>query len=45
MLSLAYDVTISAHDRVEIGSDTYHVISVNNAISWQAVTRAVLEAI
>lgn len=45
MLSLAYDVTISAHDRVEIGSDTYHVISVNDHISWQAVTRAVLEAI
>ena len=45
ILSLSYDATISAHDRVEVGSSTYHVISVNDHISWQAVTRAVLEAI
>ena len=45
VLSLPYDATISAHDRVEYDSNTYHVISVNDHISWQAVTRAVLELV
>ncbi len=44
-LSLPHDTVISAHDRVEIGTDTYHVVSVNAGVSWQAVTRAVLELI
>lgn len=45
MLSLPHDTAISAHDRVEFGSSTYNVISVNTDISWQAVTRATLELI
>jgi hypothetical protein len=44
-LSLPYDETIGAHDRVEIGANTYHVVSVNVGVSWQAVTRALLELI
>ena len=44
-LSLPYDTIIAAHDRVEIGSSTYHVVSVNAGVSWQAVMRAVLELI
>lgn len=43
MLSLPYDTTINAHDRVEIGSNTYNVISVNVDVSWIGVVRAVLE--
>ena len=45
VLSLLHDATIAAHDRVEVGSNTYHVISVNEGVSWQAVTRATLELI
>lgn len=45
ILSLPYDTVIGANDRVEIGSYTYHVVSVNDRISWEAVTRAVLELI
>jgi hypothetical protein len=45
VLSLPYDTTIGAHDRVECGGNTYHVISVNDNISWQAVARAVLELV
>jgi hypothetical protein len=45
ILSLSYDTVIGAHDRVECGGNTYHVISVNDNISWQAVARAVLELI
>ncbi len=43
LLSLPHDTTIGANDRVEIGNDTYHVISVNIDVSWLAVTRGVLE--
>src|SRR5512139_2327964 len=43
MLSLPYATTINAHDRVEISSNTYNVISVNEDVSWHAVMRAVLE--
>lgn len=45
ILSLSHASTISPHDRVEIGSDTYTVISVNVGVSWKAVTRATLELI
>ena len=45
ILSLPYDTTINAHDRVEVGANTYHVVSVNAGVSWQAVMRAVLELI
>lgn len=45
MLSLASSETIAAHDRVEIGANTYHVVSVNVGVSWLAVSRAVLELI
>ena len=44
-LSLAHDVTLGIHDRVEIGSATYNVVSVNENVSWQAVTRAALELV
>jgi hypothetical protein len=44
-LSLPYNQSIAAHDRVEVGSNTYHVVSVNAGISWQAVTRAALELV
>jgi hypothetical protein len=45
VLSLPHDQTIAAHDRVEIDSSTYHVVSVNAGVSWQAVTRALLELV
>jgi len=45
VLSLPYDTVIAAHDRVEHDSNTYHVISVNDHISWQAVMRAILELV
>jgi hypothetical protein len=45
ILSLPFNTAISAHDRVEHGGNTYHVISVNNNVSWQGVTRAVLELV
>lgn len=44
-LSLPYNTTINAHDRVEIGSDTYNVVNVNVGVSWIAVMRATLELI
>jgi hypothetical protein len=45
ILSLPHDITINTHDRVETGGNTYNVVSVNADVSWQAVTRAVLELI
>lgn len=45
VLSLPHDTTIAAHDRVEFGTNTYHVISVNVGASWLAVTRAMLELV
>jgi hypothetical protein len=45
ILSLPHDTAIGAHDRVEMSGSTYSVISVNVDVSWQAVTRAVLELI
>jgi len=44
-LSLPYNQSVAAHDRVEVGTNTYHVVSVNAGISWQAVTRAALELV
>jgi hypothetical protein len=44
-LSLPYDATISAGNRVEISGATYTVINVNANQSWLAVTRAALELI
>ncbi len=45
MLSLPYDTAISAGNRVEMGSTTYTVVSVNANQSWMAVGRATLEVI
>lgn len=44
-LSLPYDATIIEGNRVVHNSITYAVTSVNNAQSWQAVTRVDLEVV
>jgi len=45
MLSLPYDTTISQDNRIEIGSNTYAVKTVNTDQGWIAVRRCELEAI
>jgi hypothetical protein len=45
MLSLPQNTPIGAHDRVELGGATYNVVSVDVGVSWEVVTRAVLELI
>jgi hypothetical protein len=45
ILSLPHDTVIAAHDRVEISTATYNVVSVNDDVSWHAVMRATLELI
>lgn len=45
MLSLPYNTTIAATDRVVINSVSYAVTSINEGISWQAVKRVTLEVI
>jgi hypothetical protein len=44
VLSLPYDTTISEANRVQYGSNTYQVVSVNEG-SWLAVKRAEVEKI
>jgi hypothetical protein len=44
-LTTPYDTTISTGNRVEVGSSTYTVVSVNVNVSWKASGRAVLELI
>lgn len=45
VLTLAQDETIAATNRVEIGSDTFSVISVDDDKSWAASRRVYLERI
>jgi head-tail adaptor len=45
VLSLPYDKTITAANRVKIGTTQYNVTMVDNGKSWAAVRRAALEAI
>lgn len=45
MLSLPYDTTIDEANRIEIGSNTYAVKSVNTDQGWIAVRRCELEAV
>jgi SPP1 family predicted phage head-tail adaptor len=44
-LSMPYDTTIAAANRVEVNGETYTVIGVNNGQSWKAVTRVTLELV
>jgi head-tail adaptor len=45
VLSLPYDATIASTNRVQIGTSTYSVKSINAGQSWSAVTRVELEAV
>jgi head-tail adaptor len=45
VLSLPYDSTITAVNRVKIGSTQYNVTMVDNGKSWAAVVRCAVEAI
>jgi len=44
-LTLLYDETINAGNRVELGGATYTVVGVNASQSWKVDARAVLEVI
>lgn len=43
ILTLPHDTTITEQNRVEVGSTTYNVISVDAGKSWEANVRAMLE--
>jgi head-tail adaptor len=45
VLSLPWNSTITAANRIKIGSTNYNVTMVDNGKSWAAVRRAALEAI
>lgn len=45
MLSVPYDTTINAEDRVEIDDVIYAVTGINAGQSWMAVKRVSLEAV
>lgn len=45
MVSLPWDTTISPNYRVVIGSDTFNVVGISPAKSWNVVKRAVVEAV
>lgn len=42
-LTVPHDTTITAANRVEVGSDTFNVISVDNGKSWIGSLRCLLE--
>ena len=45
MLTLPYDTTIASTQRVEVGSSTFNVISVDGDKSWEASIRVILEKV
>jgi len=45
MLSMPYDTTVSQDNRIELGSNTYAVKTVNTDQAWIAVKRCELEQI
>ena len=45
MLTLPYDTTITSNQRVEVGSSTFNVISVDGDKSWEASIRVILEKV
>lgn len=44
-VSLPYDTTIAANNRLEISTNTYSVVGISPAKSWNMVKRAVVEAV
>ena len=45
VISLPYNTTISATNRIKSGAYTWSILSLNDGQSWQAVKRAELERI
>ena len=45
ILTLPYDTTIANTQRVEVGSSTFNVISVDGDKSWEASMRVILEKV
>jgi len=45
VISMPYDVTITPANRVEVGTSIFSVQAVNQAQSWQVVTRVTAELI
>ena len=45
VLSLPFDATVTAANRIKIGAIVYNVTMVDNGKSWSAVTRCALEEV
>ena len=45
VISLPYNTTISATNRIKSGAHTWSILSLNEGQSWQAVKRAELERV
>ena len=45
VLSLPFDATVTAANRIKIGAIVYNVTMVDNGKSWSAVTRCTLEEV